>query len=198
MNRRSTLLLETPSEGTEAAQLPQGVREDGRVVRGRGRGPSPILAQAGGIGARRPATSAWWSGASRAARFPAVKSLDNFDFPAIPSMNKALAMELARCEYIQRQDNVIAIGNQSRSVRPAHGWACCRPIFKCLIIAVIRHLWRPRSCCHYHEFTLPLIGRFLAGPGGLLRSTTGGWEGGSGEFVKGESLLSAKRSPAKN
>ena len=64
----------------------------------------------------------------RAARFPAVKSLDPFDFPAIPSMNKALVMELARCEYIQRWDNVIAIGNRSRSVRPALGWACCGPI----------------------------------------------------------------------
>ena len=47
----------------------------------------------------------------RAARFPAVKSLDSFDFPAIPSLNKPLVMELARCEYIQRQENVIAIGN---------------------------------------------------------------------------------------
>ena len=64
----------------------------------------------------------------RAARFPAVKSLDNFDFPAIPSMNKALVMELARCEYIQRRDNVIAIGSRSRGVRPALGWACCRLI----------------------------------------------------------------------
>ena len=64
----------------------------------------------------------------RAARFPAVKSLDTFDFLAIPSLNKALVMELARCEYIQRQDNVIAIGNRSRSVRPALGWACRRLI----------------------------------------------------------------------
>ena len=47
----------------------------------------------------------------RAARFPAVKSLDTLDFPAIPSLNKALVMELARCEYIQRRENVIAIGN---------------------------------------------------------------------------------------
>ena len=64
----------------------------------------------------------------RAARFPAVNSLDTFDFLAIPSMNKALVMELARCEYIQRRDNVIAIGNRSRSVRPALGWPCCRLI----------------------------------------------------------------------
>ena len=47
----------------------------------------------------------------RAARFPAVKSLDTFDFTAIPSMNKALVMELARSEYIERRDNVIAVGN---------------------------------------------------------------------------------------
>ena len=47
----------------------------------------------------------------RAARFPAVKGLDTFDFPAIPSVNKALVMELARCEYIERRENVIAVGN---------------------------------------------------------------------------------------
>ena len=47
----------------------------------------------------------------RAARFPAVKSLDTFDFPAIPSLNQALVMELARCEYVQHRENVIAIGN---------------------------------------------------------------------------------------
>ena len=47
----------------------------------------------------------------RAARFPVVKSLDTFDFPAIPSANKTLVMELARCEYIQRRENVIAVGN---------------------------------------------------------------------------------------
>ena len=47
----------------------------------------------------------------RAARFPAVKSLDSFDFPAVPSLNKVLVQELARCEYIDRQENVIAAGN---------------------------------------------------------------------------------------
>ena len=41
----------------------------------------------------------------RAARFPALKSLDTFYFTAIPSVNKALVMEPARCEYIQRRDN---------------------------------------------------------------------------------------------
>ena len=45
------------------------------------------------------------------ARFPTVKSLDSFDFTAIPSHNKALVLELARCEYITRRENVIAVGN---------------------------------------------------------------------------------------
>ena len=47
----------------------------------------------------------------RAAHFPAVKSLDTFDFLAIPSVNKALVKELARCECVERRENVIAIGN---------------------------------------------------------------------------------------
>ncbi len=47
----------------------------------------------------------------KAARFPAVKSLDSFDFTAIPSVNRQLVTRLARCEYIDRGENVIAIGN---------------------------------------------------------------------------------------
>ena len=47
----------------------------------------------------------------RGARFPAVKSFDTFDFNAIPSLNKMLVLELARCEYILRRENIIALGN---------------------------------------------------------------------------------------
>ena len=47
----------------------------------------------------------------KAARFPATKSLDTFDFLAIPSVNKHLVMQLARCEYVERNENVIAVGN---------------------------------------------------------------------------------------
>ena len=47
----------------------------------------------------------------RAARFPATKSLDTFDFLSIPSLNKALVTQLARCEYVEHRENVIAIGN---------------------------------------------------------------------------------------
>ncbi len=47
----------------------------------------------------------------RQARFPATKSLDSFVFTAIPSLNKMLVLELARCEYILRRENIIALGN---------------------------------------------------------------------------------------
>jgi DNA replication protein DnaC len=45
------------------------------------------------------------------ARFSAVKSLDSFDFLALPSLNKPLVLELARGEYIDRRENIIALGN---------------------------------------------------------------------------------------
>ena len=47
----------------------------------------------------------------KAARFPTVKSLDSFDFLALPSLNKMLVLELARSDYIERRENIIALGN---------------------------------------------------------------------------------------
>jgi DNA replication protein DnaC len=46
----------------------------------------------------------------KAAKFPVVKSLDSFDFVAIPKLNKMQVLELARCEWIERRENVIALG----------------------------------------------------------------------------------------
>ena len=63
----------------------------------------------------------------RAARFPAVKTLDTFDFMAIPSVNKALVLALARCEYIQHRENVIAVGNSGAGkTHVALGLAACQ------------------------------------------------------------------------
>ena len=46
----------------------------------------------------------------KAAKFPVVKSLDSFDFTAIPKLNKMQVLELSRCEWIERRENVIALG----------------------------------------------------------------------------------------
>lgn len=50
----------------------------------------------------------------RAARFPAVKSFDTFDFAAIPSLNKPRTLELARSEYVAARDDVITVGDSGR------------------------------------------------------------------------------------
>ena len=47
----------------------------------------------------------------KAAKFPTIKTLENFDFTARPSVNKMLICELARCEWIDKRENVIMIGN---------------------------------------------------------------------------------------
>ena len=65
----------------------------------------------------------------RAARFPAVKGFDTFDFTAIPSLNKPLVLELARCEYVVARDNIIALGNSGTGkthVCLALGLAACQ------------------------------------------------------------------------
>ena len=63
------------------------------------------------------------------ARFPVVKSLDSFEFPAIPSLNKALVLELARCEFLQRRENVLLLGNSGTGkthLALALGLAACQ------------------------------------------------------------------------
>jgi DNA replication protein DnaC len=46
----------------------------------------------------------------KAAKFPQLKSLDEFDFTAQPSLKRALVLELARCEFIDRRECVILSG----------------------------------------------------------------------------------------
>jgi len=68
----------------------------------------------------------------RAARFPATKSLDTFEFTAIPSLNKMLVLELARSEYILRRENIIALGNSGTGkthIALALGLAACQKGF---------------------------------------------------------------------
>ena len=73
----------------------------------------------------------------RQARFPATKSLDSFVFPAIPSLNKMLVLELARCEYILRRENIIALGNSGTGkthIALSLGLAACQKGFSVTFI----------------------------------------------------------------
>ena len=85
------------------------------------------------------------------ARFPAVKSLDTFDFTAIPSLNKMLVIELARCEFILRRENVIALGNSGTGKTHAAlalGLAACQKGFTVAFttaVALVHHLMEARD-----------------------------------------------------
>ncbi len=46
----------------------------------------------------------------KAARFPTVKTLEGFDFAAAPKLNKPLVLELLRCEYLDRRENLLLVG----------------------------------------------------------------------------------------
>ena len=47
----------------------------------------------------------------KSARFPVQKEVADFDFSALPTLNKARLLDLARGEYIQRREPVIFVGN---------------------------------------------------------------------------------------
>ena len=126
MNQRSTLLLE---HHLKELKLPSFLREYGKMA-----------AQCAAVGVDHPQYLLCLAELElidrhqrmverriRAARFPAVKSLDTFDFAAIPSVNKSLVMELARCEYVQRRENIIAVGNSGTGkTHAALGLAACQ------------------------------------------------------------------------
>ena len=65
----------------------------------------------------------------RQAKFPVVKSLESFDFLAIPSANKTLVLDLARCEFLTRKENVLLLGNSGTGkthLALALGLAACQ------------------------------------------------------------------------
>ena len=65
----------------------------------------------------------------KTAKFPVLKSLETFEFPAIPSVNKRLVLELARSEYLDRRENVLALGNSGTGkthLALALGLAACQ------------------------------------------------------------------------
>ena len=48
---------------------------------------------------------------TKQAKFPTIKTMDQYDFSVMPSLNKPKVLQLSRCEYIEKAENVIFIGN---------------------------------------------------------------------------------------
>jgi DNA replication protein DnaC len=64
----------------------------------------------------------------KAARFPAPKTLDEFDFAARPSVNKPQLLDLVRGDYLTKRENVLLVGPSGTGkthLATALGMAAC-------------------------------------------------------------------------
>jgi DNA replication protein DnaC len=64
----------------------------------------------------------------KAARFPAAKLLDEFDFAARPSVNKPLMLQLIQGDYLDQRENVLLVGPSGTGkshLATALGMAAC-------------------------------------------------------------------------
>jgi DNA replication protein DnaC len=64
----------------------------------------------------------------KAARFPAAKLLDEFDFTARPSVKKPLVLDLVRGDYVTRRENILLVGPSGTGkthLATALGMAAC-------------------------------------------------------------------------
>lgn len=67
------------------------------------------------------------------ATFPMIKTLENFDFMAIPSLNKPKVLKLSQCEYIRQKENIILVGNSGigkTHIATALAYEACRKGYK--------------------------------------------------------------------
>lgn len=65
----------------------------------------------------------------RQATFPIIKTLESFDFKEVPSLNKPKIFKLLQCEYIQKKENLILVGNSGvgkTHIATALGYEACR------------------------------------------------------------------------
>ncbi len=69
----------------------------------------------------------------KASKFPVSKSLETYNFLDMPTLNKKLVIDLARCEWIGRRENVLALGNSGTGkthISLALGLAACQQGFR--------------------------------------------------------------------
>ena len=69
----------------------------------------------------------------RQAKFPVVKSLDSFDFLAIPALNKTLVLELARSRVSWRARRTSCCSATAALARPTSPWRSVWPLVSAAI-----------------------------------------------------------------
>ena len=87
----------------------------------------------------------------KAARFPAVKTLESSTSPPGPSVNKPLVLELLRGEYLDRRENVLLVGEPGTGkthLATALGMAACgrgKRVRFCRVTELITQLLEARE-----------------------------------------------------
>lgn len=63
------------------------------------------------------------------AYFPLAKTLEGFDFNAIPALNKQKVLLLSQCDFIKQKENIVMVGNSGTGkshLATALGMCACR------------------------------------------------------------------------
>ena len=112
---RGSRMTSVPKSSGSSAQipaLPTVLREYSKLARqcaGRGAGSCPVPCPAGRIGDDRPRT-ADDRAADQGGQVPGRQKPGQLRLQGNPCLNKMQVLELARCEWIDRRENVIALG----------------------------------------------------------------------------------------
>lgn len=94
----------------------------------------------------------------KAARFPVLKELADFDFSAIPGLDKARVLDLARSEYISKRETIILLGNPGLGkthLAIGLGLAACRQGHKVrfwTVAGLVNELLQAQDELRLHKF----------------------------------------------
>ena len=118
------------------------------------------------------------------ARFPAPKTLEGFDFTALPELPKAKVLALADGQFIRRRENVICLGNPGTGkthLAIGLGLGCLQAGYRVRFITAValaqellqaqQEYRLPRYLKSWHKIDLVLLdelGYLGLGPGGPL------------------------------
>jgi len=103
----------------------------------------------------------------KAAKFPVIKTIDTFEFEVQPSINETLVRELIRGEYIDKQENLLLVGNPGTGkthLACALGFAACAQGYKVRFYSVtnlVTHLLEKREERALEKFQKQLANHHL-------------------------------------
>lgn len=94
----------------------------------------------------------------RRAAFPVIKTLDAFDLTALPTPNRQKVLSLSQCEYIDRKENALLVGNSGTGrthLATGLGVAACRKGYRVRFWRVAELVEELLEAQHVHHLSRP-------------------------------------------